>query len=915
MRRRLRRRRERRLAEAFWPGPLSIVVPAATALSRGCAGPGATVACGCRHHAVARALARAFGFASPRRAPICPARRRGSRRRRRRTLALGSTACSTPAVHRAARRRRSSSSRPTGPRLRARRGDRVGPRAKIAASDAPCGHRGRRSPDAHERAALVGLFSGAARRFDPEHSLDELAGLASAAGAHGRAARDAGTADAGSGHLPRQRQARTLAAVVRRSSSADVVIFDNELSPAQLRNLEKALDRKVVDRTQLILDIFARRARTREGKLQVELAQLQYLLPRLVGSSAALSRLGGGIGTRGPGETKLETDRRRIRHRISMLSKEIDAVRRRRAQLRERRHKAAVPTVALVGYTNAGKTTLFNALTGDEAVASNALFVTLDPLVRKVQAAGPARAARLRHGRLHRSAAALARRGVSRHARGGGRRRPAGPRHRRLEPGSRAADGRGPHRAGGGRRRDACRRSRSSTSATGSTTGSAARLRALYPGALCVSALTGDGRDDLIAAMEARLALDTTRVTLAVRRAAARSRATGSRSSIGSARILQHVDHRRADVDRSRPAAPAAGAFSDAAVSDVVMAVTAPALAAAGAASVRARVCCIVGAVVDAAPARRRRSRRRRSPRRSIPDFVLPAAPAGLGTPAAVERHTEAGWQWLQSGDAARRRAQLRRGAQAVAGLLPGRSRAWATRRSPARTTRPRSSTSIARWSPIRATRRRWPAAATRCWRSGKRDERAEELRGGGRRRPDLTRCASRIDVLRAARDCRTRSRRRARPRRAGKLERGAAGIPAGDCGVAAEPVPLPRARRGRAPGQRSRRRARARPEGGGARPDGRPRAGPDRARFSKPAGHSTRRIEAFSAALALEPNEALAARVEALRARAALAAMPAEYQAIRARRRGHPRAAGRADRRAPRSRSCQRARPRAPRS
>ena len=141
---------------------------------------------------------------------------------------------------------------------------------------------------------------------------------------------------------------------------ADVVIFDNELSPAQLRNLEDALERKVVDRTQLILDIFARRARTREGKLQVELAQLKYLMPRLVGSSAALSRLGGGIGTRGPGETKLETDRRRIRHRISVLSKEIDGVRRRRAQLRERRQRAAVPTVALVGYTNAGKTTLFN---------------------------------------------------------------------------------------------------------------------------------------------------------------------------------------------------------------------------------------------------------------------------------------------------------------------------------------------------------------------------------------------------------------------------------------------------------------------------------------------------------------------------------------------------------------------------
>jgi GTP-binding protein HflX len=140
----------------------------------------------------------------------------------------------------------------------------------------------------------------------------------------------------------------------------------------------------VVDRTQLILDIFARRARTREGKLQVELAQLKYLLPRLVGSSEALSRLGGGIGTRGPGETKLEADRRRIRVRMKTLQDDIEVVRRRRAQLRERRHKVEVPTVALVGYTNAGKTTLFNRLTRSDAEASNALFVTLDPLVRRV---------------------------------------------------------------------------------------------------------------------------------------------------------------------------------------------------------------------------------------------------------------------------------------------------------------------------------------------------------------------------------------------------------------------------------------------------------------------------------------------------------------------------------------------------
>src|SRR5205814_5698226 len=141
--------------------------------------------------------------------------------------------------------------------------------------------------------------------------------------------------------------------------------------------------RKIVDRTQLILDIFARRARTREGKLQVELAQLKYLLPRLAGSGDALSRLGGGIGTRGPGETKLETDRRRIRTRIHAISDDIDHVRKRRSQLRERRRKSSVPTVALVGYTNAGKTTLVNRLTRADAEASNALLGTPDPLVRQ----------------------------------------------------------------------------------------------------------------------------------------------------------------------------------------------------------------------------------------------------------------------------------------------------------------------------------------------------------------------------------------------------------------------------------------------------------------------------------------------------------------------------------------------------
>jgi GTP-binding protein HflX len=239
------------------------------------------------------------------------------------------------------------------------------------------------APSKPERAALVGLVTGHARRVEADHSLDELAGLADAAGAvvvlrmlQERPKPDPATF-IGSGKVA------TLAAACA-EADVDVVIVDNELAPAQLRQLEEKLERKVVDRTQVILDIFARRARTREGKWQVELAQLKYLLPRLVGAGTALSRLGGGIGTRGPGETKLETDRRRIRVRIQAVQREIDQVRQRRAQLRERRQKQSVPTVALVGYTNAGKTTLFNRLTHESAAASDALFVTLDPLVRKV---------------------------------------------------------------------------------------------------------------------------------------------------------------------------------------------------------------------------------------------------------------------------------------------------------------------------------------------------------------------------------------------------------------------------------------------------------------------------------------------------------------------------------------------------
>jgi GTP-binding protein HflX len=235
-----------------------------------------------------------------------------------------------------------------------------------------------------ERAALVGLIAGRARRFEAERSLDELGSLAEAAGAQVvlRVLQERPKPDPstflGTGKV------RTLAASCA-EMDVDVVVFDNELTPAQLRQIEEEVSRKIIDRTQLILDIFARRAQTREGKLQVELAQLKYLLPRLVGAGTALSRLGGGIGTRGPGETKLETDRRRLRTRIHTVSDDIEHVRRRRSQLRERRQKASVPTVALVGYTNAGKTTLFNVLTRAHALASDALFVTVDPLVRQVR--------------------------------------------------------------------------------------------------------------------------------------------------------------------------------------------------------------------------------------------------------------------------------------------------------------------------------------------------------------------------------------------------------------------------------------------------------------------------------------------------------------------------------------------------
>jgi GTP-binding protein HflX len=238
-----------------------------------------------------------------------------------------------------------------------------------------------------ERALLVGVATGAGGRARTESSVQELGLLARSAGADVV------------GSLIQERPRKDPATLIGRGKvedvarisdekRADLLVFDDELSPAQQRNLEQAVRRKTVDRTQLILDIFARRAHTREGRLQVELAQLDYMLPRLTGKGVLLSRLGGGIGTRGPGETKLETDRRRIRQRIQSVKREIDRVRRSRTTRRQARQRMAVPVVALVGYTNAGKSTLFTRLTGAETAVSDQLFLTLDPLVRRARLGG-----------------------------------------------------------------------------------------------------------------------------------------------------------------------------------------------------------------------------------------------------------------------------------------------------------------------------------------------------------------------------------------------------------------------------------------------------------------------------------------------------------------------------------------------
>ncbi len=233
----------------------------------------------------------------------------------------------------------------------------------------------------------MGLSPGPRHRRRTEESLEELDLLVRSAGASvvGVVTQERPRPDAAT--LIGRGKVDEVAAVSR-ETDADLLVFDDELTPAQQRNVEEAVGVKTIDRTQLILDIFARRARTREGRLQVELAQLDYFLPRLAGRGALLSRLGGGIGTRGPGETKLETDRRRIRQRIQAVRREIEHVRRERLTRREARRRREAAVVALVGYTNAGKSTLFNTLTRGGAVVSDQLFVTLDPLVRRVRLGG-----------------------------------------------------------------------------------------------------------------------------------------------------------------------------------------------------------------------------------------------------------------------------------------------------------------------------------------------------------------------------------------------------------------------------------------------------------------------------------------------------------------------------------------------
>lgn len=236
-----------------------------------------------------------------------------------------------------------------------------------------------------EKAIIIGVVVPKIKKWQVEESLEELTLLADTAGVEVAHTTIQERDSYNPAYLIGKGKVRDIERLCK-GKEANLVIFDDDLTPAQVRNLEDALGVKVLDRTELILDIFAQRAKTKEGKLQVELAQLRYLLPKLVGKGLSLSRLGGGIGTRGPGEMKLEIDRRRIREKIKRIEEALKKVSRTRSLHRQSR--SGTPTVALVGYTNAGKSTLFNTLTRARATVNDKLFVTLDPLIRKIRLPG-----------------------------------------------------------------------------------------------------------------------------------------------------------------------------------------------------------------------------------------------------------------------------------------------------------------------------------------------------------------------------------------------------------------------------------------------------------------------------------------------------------------------------------------------
>lgn len=234
-----------------------------------------------------------------------------------------------------------------------------------------------------EKAILINLATNKKEKDTAEESMLELKGLAQAAGAEVVQEIFQARPEISPKYFIGKGKVSEIS-FLKDELQANLIIFDNNLTPIQQRNLEDEISGKIIDRTQLILDIFAQRARSKEGKLQVELAQLNYLLPRLLGKGQALSRLGGGIGTRGPGEKKLEEDRRRIQDRISKIRKDIFKVQRRRANQRKSRKKGPIPLVSLVGYTNAGKSTLFNCLSKEKMLTSSQLFATLDPVLRRI---------------------------------------------------------------------------------------------------------------------------------------------------------------------------------------------------------------------------------------------------------------------------------------------------------------------------------------------------------------------------------------------------------------------------------------------------------------------------------------------------------------------------------------------------